>query len=790
MTQSDDADGEIGARAQPRRAGSVPASTRRKRISPSVAVFAAYLLLTLALTYPLIMHMATHIPGGNVDEGAFLWNIWWMQHALLDLRTNPLMTSAIFYPLGVNLALYTLTPLNGILALPLTLVAGPIVAVNVLTILAFALAGLGMYLLALDVAGNGGRTTRLAAFSAGLVYTFASARFVYASLGQYDYVHVQWLPLAVLFLLRSLRRPGLLSPLLGGFFLACSGLTEMNYVVFLFIFALLAATLILRREGKAVVTGAAARRLGLVVLVFLVGFGPLGFAVVRETLEAGDYLVSGWGGANQYVVDLLGPVLPSSLSTVFGEWAVRATRRFTDINFGFIGYLALALSAAAAIVVHGAARRVSSAGGRSRPTEHSASFWLAVAISFLILSFGPFLHINGAFSFDIDALTVSIPLPYIVIHYIPILKGARIPGRFAIMATLAAAVLVSLSLSWILLRLRTARRQALVTAIISLVIVGANLSVPLPLTAAVAPPAYQTIAAQPGDFSIMQIPLGWRDGFATVGHERTILQSYQSIHEKSTLSGNTSRSPAYTLTYFATMPVVQSIVALEEGRTLGPGAIEADRALVPDLLRFLDLRYIVVHGDYVNSEVERYINAVFPVERTSAEAGTEENSFWRFEPEGKYVERRTENAGWVLYAVHGPPAGDVVDIDFGAPISPLYLPAGWSRIETSGGMDFRWAEAQQALVLVRLGVPADTTLALHCAPFSYEGAPQQSVDVEINGHRLGRLHMQEGWVRVPLAGQDVGCDSRCQPDSSDFRPPGIAGAGSGQQRPALSGRRL
>ena len=253
MTHSDVADAETGARAQQRSADPGPAVPRGWRVSPSVAAFGAYLLLTVGLTYPLILHMSTHIPGGNVDEGAFLWNMWWMQHALLDLRTNPLTTNVIFYPLGVNLALYTLTPLNGILGLPLTLAAGPIVAANVLTILAFALAGLGMYHLALDVMGGGGPSQRLAAFAAGLLYTFASGRFVYASLGQYDYVHVQWLPLAVLFLLRSVRRPGTVSPVLAGFFLACAGLTEMNFVVFLFIFAVLAATLILRREGRAVV---------------------------------------------------------------------------------------------------------------------------------------------------------------------------------------------------------------------------------------------------------------------------------------------------------------------------------------------------------------------------------------------------------------------------------------------------------------------------------------------------------------------------------------------------------
>ena len=169
------------------------------------------------------------------------------------------------------------------------------------------------------------------------------------------------------------------------------------------------------------------------------------------------------------------------------------------------------------------------------------------------------------------------------------------------------------------------------------------------------------------------------------------------------------------------------------------------------------MRYIVVHGDYAGSEVERYITDVFPVEQMGASAGEVANSFWRFGPAGKYVEQRTENAGWVLYAVRGPEAGDVTEFSFGAPISPLYLPAGWSRIETSGDFAFRWADAQQSLVLFRLGNPADSTLVLHCAPFSYEGAPQQRIDIDINGRRLGRLNLQDGWAeyRLPVKASDM-----------------------------------
>jgi hypothetical protein len=736
-----------GTRGQ---SGKAATAKRRGLSRAPLRAFFGYLLLTLILTYPLILYMTSHIPGGNVDEGAFLWNTWWMKYALLDLHTNPLSTNMIFHPLGVNLALYTLTPLQGVLALPLTLAAGPIVATNVLFILAFALSGLGAYLLALDVlwtsasAADAPGRLRLAAFVAGALFAFASGRFLYAALGQYDYVHVQWLPLTVLFLLRTLRSSGWRAPVLAGIFAACAGLTEMNFVVFLAIFVLVWLAYLLARRRSLLLERGALGRLVLALVVFVVGFGPLGLAVVREMAHAGDYMVRGWGGADRFLVDALGPLVPSPLHSLAGDWAQAAARNFSDINFGFVGYAALLLAALGVLA------------GRGRA---GARFWLLTTIAFFVLALGPLLHINGQSQFEVDGLPVNLPLPYIVLHYLPILNGARVPGRFAIMATLALSVLVALGA---LALLRRVRRPGLLAAVLVVLIVAGNISVPLPLVNAVAPEPYQRIAADPGDFAILQIPLGWRDGFGTVGRERTILQSYQSVHGKRIIGGNTSRSPDYLLPYFANLPVLRSIVALEEGRSLAAGVVEADRAQAGALLSFLNVHYIVVHGDYVGGPVDQYVQSALPVTRLAGEAGIVENAVWRFAPSGKRVETATENAGWVLYAVDNvhESVGTVVDV--GAPAAQMHLAAGWSRAETMGDLTFCWVEERQALALMQIEQPRAATLTVRAAPFSYDGAPQQQMTVAVNGRTVGTVALASGWqeyaVSVPASALGSGAN--------------------------------
>ena len=86
----------------------------KRWLRDDLPVLGLYLALTLGLTYPLITNFSTHVPGTNVDEYTFLWNIWWFKHAIFDLGIDPFTTTFTFYPLGASLAFYTLAILNDI----------------------------------------------------------------------------------------------------------------------------------------------------------------------------------------------------------------------------------------------------------------------------------------------------------------------------------------------------------------------------------------------------------------------------------------------------------------------------------------------------------------------------------------------------------------------------------------------------------------------------------------------------------------------------------------------------
>ncbi len=80
------------------------------------------------------------------------------------------------------------------------------------------------------------------------------------------------------------------------------------------------------------------------------------------------------------------------------------------------------------------------------------------------------------------------------------------------------------------------------------------------------------------------------------------------------------------------------------------------------------------------------------------------------------------------------------------PGSPAALVAGWGapEVDPSTGEPFVWAIAGTATAeLVLLGTDP-TSLELRCHPFAWDGAPEQTVEITLNGRELGRVVLSNG----------------------------------------------
>ena len=134
-------------------------------------------------------------PGAS-DPSVYMWNLAWWPHALLH-GLNPFMTDALFAPNHVDLGGQPgLIPGAAIVAAPVTLLFGPIVSYNLLTLTSPVLAAFFAFLLCRYVSGS---------FAAGLVggYLFGFSTYMLGQmLGHLNLVLTFPIPAAVHLTLR------------------------------------------------------------------------------------------------------------------------------------------------------------------------------------------------------------------------------------------------------------------------------------------------------------------------------------------------------------------------------------------------------------------------------------------------------------------------------------------------------------------------------------------------------------------------------------------------------------
>jgi len=653
-----------------------------------VAVIGVYLLLTVLLTCPLVLQFTTHVPGDGSDDPALVWNLWWVKYAVVDLYSNPLLCDFMFYPLGIDLTFYTLTILNGFESIPLQPLLGLVSANNVIVFATFVLSAYGAYLLARYLLPRD--THPSVPFIVGLIYAFSSNRFVYASLGQFNILSTQWIPFYVLFLIKSRRKPKALRySLLAAMFLLLNGYTEFTYASFLLIFTLIYLLYWLAVDGW--------RRnvrffgnLALIGAVFAAGMSPILLRMLKVMMVEGDFLVEGGGFANVFSADLLGFFVPSDLHPLADLWRKRFD--FSYLNFVFIGYAELGLA------VYGAV---------SRWRDRGVRLWIVAAIIFALIALGPTLRINGQ--------EHDLPLPFDLLAALPFFKGNRYPSRYSVMLALCWATLAGYGLHRLTGLLRGSGRKWVVSAALALLVVFEHLSVPLPLSDFRVPPVYAAIADQPGDFAVLELPLAWRNGFRVTGTKDPLImfvQYYQTTHEKRLLGGNTSRNPEYKFQYFTEAPVINTIIALENGHEVERETWDRDRELAPDVLRLLGVRYVVLHTGVVPPVLHEYVRYVFGGERVF------------------------EGDGMVAYRITIPPLADEVVIDLGTDEARLHLGEGWSE----SGAEHVWAQRSVTRFLAALSPQHQKMSMRVMAP-----GTGQSVEVVLNGRSVTSLELSEGW---------------------------------------------
>ncbi len=705
-------------------------------------------LIAVIATWPLARHLASRVPGSDTwayDEYTFIWSMWWLKHSAIDLHSSIFFSQNIFYPLGMELILYSYNLMAAILALPLGVAVNWPFASNILILLNVIFSGFGAYLLAVWLMGNQRRKIKdqgtganhsrilfhLSAFIAAAIYAFASNRMVYLALGHYNIQSWVFLPYFVLYLLKTLARPTWRHAGMAGLFGALNLLVDMQYGVFM---AFLGLCLLLARPLREQLftrpipwrRWLALTLTGIVAVLLTL---PYFWETVKSMLHAG-YLIKGWGDALKLSADLAGWFTPTALHPLWGtDWPARlravqeGTAPFNDVNTVFLGFVTAGLALIGSVYLWRRARG-----------------WVAAAILAALFTLGPLLQIYGRIVYDFDGLETSIPMPFILLHYIPFVKGNRTANRWSIPLMLTLAVLAAWGAFWLMSKLRAGERGRWAASTLAVVLVAGILfehaAMPLPTTDARIPDAVQQLAALP-EGAVWQIPMGWRNSFGVLGVERTQAQYWMAAHKKPIISGNTSRNPPIKFDYFARLPLVAAIVQVENGRAPDADLLSAARAQAQDVITLWGVRYLMLlppvpgrlpYADTWQASQQTALDLIPHSDSSIIDDGTIR-----------------------IYGVEpGKPLP--LSLDFGGENTELWRAEGWDRDEPDvGGANGVWATGKRAHLLFRSEDGSPRTLRFRAHMFTCPGRVDQYVTLNLNGQDLDLLYFFPEWETYELA---------------------------------------
>jgi hypothetical protein len=414
-------------------------------------VAAAGVLLALATTWPLVLHMPSRIAPDLGDPVRTAWEVAWVGHAMLHQPLH-LFDANTFYPHPLSLAFSDSLLGYGPAAFFGSGTVAALVRYNLLFLFAWSLCFAGAYLLAREL-GLG----RLGGAAAGIAFAYAPYRVTEA--GHLHVISSGGLPLALFLLLRGYRRSSerlvLAGWLVSAWQVSLGFTLGLQYCYLLAVLALLALAYWWRGRLGPAATGPPARRSrgplmpARLLVVTVIGASALGAVAVyqaRPYLKVSHDYPTAKRTIREVENYSSGPAALLSASSENRVWGaatagMRAKVHSKNEDVFFPGGLILALALLGLAGVGGAAY------------TRNLRLGLALgAVTCSVLAMG--LGLTGA------------GYPYRLLYdHAPGWDGVRVPGRVFTLGTLFYALLAGAGLQQLVRLLGPfARRRSLQAA--------------------------------------------------------------------------------------------------------------------------------------------------------------------------------------------------------------------------------------------------------------------------------------------------------------------------------------
>lgn len=526
-----------------------------------------YLVLTLIFSWPLALHLGDsviRVRSGDVWQN--LWNIWWVAHALFDLHTNPFHTSLLYYPDSPTLYLHALYPLAGIVSSPFQWLFGLVASFNLLVILLITLSAFCAYLL--------GRYLELsvgAALLAGTVFAYSPIISSQLDQGQLEQISPLWLPLFILFFLRTMRTPNFgrkfwLNCAATGFCFLLTALTTWYYALDLILFSAFAAVWfsirgLLISPVRLVWTF---RRLAGIAVLCGLFVAPLLYPTLKEASNT-SYAVARNSSVLYNSADIVHFFRPGNSALWFFSQAE------PEYEFQwFLGFIPLTLALFAAFT-----------------DWRKSRFWLGVALFFCMLALGPVLKIG------LENYTPIDWLPTGWLQKLPLGSIVRVPIRFVTPAMLGLGMAAGFGLDSLIKKLNTGSilakyrtRLPAALAAVALLLVFLEFYPGGRTLLELKTPAFLTQLKNEPPGAVLEMPLL---------KIQPIAMYDQTVHGKPIVGGYLARKPNFD--FMERTPGVRELVQLGPGPEYKEFSSNDLQAVGLPTLNLYNIRYIILQLD-------------------------------------------------------------------------------------------------------------------------------------------------------------------------------------------------
>lgn len=468
-------------------------------------------------------------------------------YQLLIQGKNPfIIENKLFYPFDINVSLNDPGFSNVIFFFLLRPFLGIHESMLIVVLLNIFLANLFMYLLLKKLKINNAINT-IIALSYGFMPVIA-----YRVLGHYTYTSIYIFPLVFLIILNFIntkdKNNKFYFSLLIGVLMAFTLLLNFYYFLAILIAMILYVSyfLFFHNHQTLKFLSSNIKFFILSIILFLIIISPWALTVV-DLLQTNQLdKTVGFGGAVELSGDLAGFFTPSEFNPIY----YFILNKIAGIHIFFSKYFSFYINNKVKFIYPGLIILISyfviifykTKISKDIFNKIKSHFYLSLIFASLLL--GPFLKIFNKWMINLEGVGVVIPMPFLILHYLPGLGSLRAPTRFLPIFVFLALLVSAFVINYFYSKLKNNKRSLFVICLFFIFVFDQFTVMPTKKYFYFPLKIYNHLKTIQDKGTVLEIPFTVRDGFQYMGFVHAIgPMNGHLIHNKPIIGGYFARVP-------------------------------------------------------------------------------------------------------------------------------------------------------------------------------------------------------------------------------------------------------